>query len=133
LIERWNGVEWSAQEAPYPAESKFTYLSGIACTSATVCTAVGSTKNSAGTITSTFAERWNGTSWKIQQSANVAGEALNALSAVSCVSLTVCEAVGSHKPEPAGSTKTDTDGQREARAPSPFTLPTSLLEPPHPA
>lgn len=106
LIARWNGTEWSAQEAPYPATAELSTLEGVACTSATVCTATGWSGNSSGTAASTLAERWDGTSWKMQQSPNFGADLINRLSAVSCISLTVCEAVGLHKPESAGSSKT---------------------------
>lgn len=106
LAARWNGSEWSIQETPYPATAKKIFLEGVACTSATVCTATGWSGDSLETAVSTFAERWNGTSWKMQQSPNSGTDLINRLSAVSCISLTVCEAVGLHKPEQGGSSKT---------------------------
>ncbi|MEA2314573.1 MAG: hypothetical protein QOI03_1265, partial [Solirubrobacteraceae bacterium] len=44
-------------------------LSGVSCTTASACTAVGYYVNSAGTRL-TLAERWNGTSWATQTTPN---------------------------------------------------------------
>jgi hypothetical protein len=41
LAEIWNGSSWSAQSTPNPSEATATALSGVSCTSATLCTAVG--------------------------------------------------------------------------------------------
>jgi hypothetical protein len=58
LAEAWNGVAWTILPVPDPAGNGS--LSGVACSSATACTAVGSA--SSGALT----ERWNGTKWAIQ-------------------------------------------------------------------
>lgn len=41
LAEVWNGTSWSVQSTPNPSEAKATALSGVSCTSAILCTAVG--------------------------------------------------------------------------------------------
>src|SRR5580704_7900340 len=41
LIEAWNGTSWQIQATPNPAGSFGTHLTGVSCTSATACTAVG--------------------------------------------------------------------------------------------
>ena len=41
LAEVWNGTSWSVQLTPNPSEAKATALSGVSCTSAILCTAVG--------------------------------------------------------------------------------------------
>jgi hypothetical protein len=41
LAEAWNGVTWVVQHTPSPAKAKESELSGVSCTAATTCTAVG--------------------------------------------------------------------------------------------
>src|ERR1039458_7046818 len=41
LVERWNGTTWSIEATPSHAGDFAIYLSGVSCTSATACTAVG--------------------------------------------------------------------------------------------
>jgi hypothetical protein len=41
LAEAWNGTSWSVQPVPNPQGSTATFLNGVACSSAGVCTAVG--------------------------------------------------------------------------------------------
>jgi hypothetical protein len=95
LAERWNGTRWSIQHTPNPAGSSNTFLTGVSCTSASACTAVGDSGN--GTTTVTLAERWNGTRWSIRHPPNPAaapGSIL--LNAVSCASASACTAVGTY-------------------------------------
>ena len=47
--ERWNGTEWLLQSTPNPSGASESELSGVSCSSATVCHAVGYYKNSSGT------------------------------------------------------------------------------------
>lgn len=72
-------------------------LNGVSCSSASVCTAVGSsavlssrlaTKSSA-----TLAERWNGRTWVIQRTPS---RAFSELTGVSCSSTDACTAVGDY-------------------------------------
>lgn len=79
LDERWDGRHWSIQN--------FSSLgigagSGVSCTSATDCTAVGGS----------LAGRWDGMRWTVQPLNFV--EAGAELSAVSCASSVFCAAVG---------------------------------------
>jgi hypothetical protein len=92
LAERWDGVAWTVQTTPNPTGAQFSSLSGVSCTSATACTAVGSYANSAGL---TLAERWNGTTWTVQPTPNPTGTSPS-LYGVSCTSATACIAVGSY-------------------------------------
>jgi hypothetical protein len=93
LVERWNGTSWSIQPTPNPSGSNESVLSGVACTAATACTAVGYDFNTGGTAV-TLVERWNGTSWAIQSTPNPSGAAGSNLSDVACTSSTSCTAVG---------------------------------------
>lgn len=87
LAERWNGTDWTIQPTPNPTGSTSTFLASISCTSASACTAAGS--SSSGTL----AERWDGTNWTIQSTPNPA-QGGGALFGVSCASATACTAVG---------------------------------------
>ncbi len=62
-------------------------LTGVSCTSASACTAVGSTE------LGTLAERWNGRRWAIQHTPSPGSG--TALTAVSCAAPDMCLAVGS--------------------------------------
>ena len=54
LAEYWNGTRWSLQSTPNPVAAKITGLSGVACTPAGTCVAVGDFWN--GTSTQTLIE-----------------------------------------------------------------------------
>lgn len=93
LAERWNGTRWSIQAIANPAGSVLKGLSGVSCTSARACTAVGSYVPPRGHLSSTLAERWNGTSWHIQATPNPPMRAAH-LRGVSCSTAGVCTATG---------------------------------------
>ena len=92
LAERWNGSSWQIQSTPNPAGAQDSYLSGVSCASAGACTAVGEYTDAAGFIV-TLAERWNGSSWQVQSTANTAATD-SRLRSVSCASASACAAVG---------------------------------------
>lgn len=77
---------------PLPAGVTSAALNDVSCSSANACTAVGDFKESF--FSRTYVLRWNGTSWSVQTSPNVAGSPLDPLTSVSCVSATACTAVG---------------------------------------
>ena len=96
LAERWDGTSWTIQPTPTQAGSLGDSLSGVSCTSATACIAVGSYQDSATNNAVSLAERWDGTSWTIQATPNLpAGSLADSLSGVSCASAIACTAVGS--------------------------------------
>ena len=84
VAEQWNGTTWTAETVPLPAAggASGTTLTGISCTAANACVAVGSAGENGDSAV------WNGSSW----TAEPTGAA--PLSAVSCVSASDCEAVG---------------------------------------
>jgi hypothetical protein len=107
LVGRWDGRRWSIEQTP---RSVSTYgsqetdvLSGVSCTSDTVCTAVGSARDEAGQMEE-LAERRTGARWTIQlppSTAHAAGVLPgNVLDGVSCAALTSCVAVGSQLLDP---------------------------------
>jgi hypothetical protein len=93
LAERWNGTAWSAQEPPAPTGAKENTLNGVSCMSSTECTAAGYFENSSGKF-APLVEKWNGTSWSIQELPNPAGAKEVYLEGISCASSTECVAVG---------------------------------------
>jgi len=61
LAEAWNGKTWTIEPTPKLAGTGDFELSGVSCTSATACTAVGR-----GPAGATLAEAWNGKKWTIE-------------------------------------------------------------------
>lgn len=94
LADRWDGTSWAIQTAPSPAGASDTYLYGVSCASASVCTAVGDYASSV--AYGTLAERWNGISWQIQSTPNPTGAQGSYLSGGSCASASACTAVGDY-------------------------------------
>ena len=92
LVERWNGTAWAIQHAAIPAKSTLSVLSGVSCTTATACTAVGDFARGGAYLS--LAERWNGTTWAIQHTPNPAGATYSFLGGVACPTATDCTAVG---------------------------------------
>src|SRR5262249_7248558 len=96
LAERWDGTRWAIQPTPRLPGGAMGLLIGVACTSATGCLAVGySSPNVFNNQTpATLAERWDGSSWRVQHTPNPPGAAASNLNAASCVSRSACVAVG---------------------------------------
>jgi hypothetical protein len=89
LVERWNGRSWTLQSAPSPQGSMPMSLIVVACSSTTVCTALGT---SPGVMP--VAERWQGNRWAIESipKPNANG---GRLYDVACPSIKMCTALGS--------------------------------------
>ncbi len=88
FVSEWVRI---AKTVPSPEGATSVKLNDVSCTSASACTAVGSYLKEG--KTKTLAERYNGTSFSIQTTANPeAGSA--ELLGVSCASATSCFAVG---------------------------------------
>jgi len=113
LLLHWNGTSWTAQGSPaLPKVDGVTAsdvaLYGVGCYS-TDCTAVGSAFYFEGSpessVTTTLAERWNGSKWSIEKTANPAGESQgnDSLYAVRCVSAKSCTAAGEYGDDADGS------------------------------
>ncbi len=98
LVERWNGTSWAIQPTPHLAGGVMGQLIGVACTSATGCTAVGYSNPNPSVVNhsspSTLAERWDGSAWRAEHTLNPPGAAASYLNAASCVSRSACVAVG---------------------------------------
>jgi hypothetical protein len=100
VAERWNGKEWTLQPLSGPSTTGPTVIGllGVSCSSGKACTAIGDTFN--GTVGGvSFAERWNGSAWSLQEISNPPEQQFSDLGGVSCASATMCNAVGSSKKE----------------------------------
>lgn len=89
------GSAWRVEPTPNPAGATISELSAVSCTSGLACTAVGSHATSLSGPSATLAERWNGTTWRIQHTTLPPTAASGTLFGVSCASATACTAVGS--------------------------------------
>jgi hypothetical protein len=88
------GSVWKVEPTPNLPSAQINEFSAVSCSSATACTAVGSHAASLSSPGFTLAERWNGTSWRIQHTILPNGAASSAFTGVSCASATSCTAVG---------------------------------------
>jgi hypothetical protein len=104
LAEAWNGRAWSIQATPAPAGSTQSEFLAVSCTVAAACTAVGATETggagragSGSGMTVSLAERWNGSTWRIQATPVVGRSVGTGFAAVSCSAATACTAAGSYE------------------------------------
>jgi hypothetical protein len=94
LAERWNGTTWSLRATPNPAGAAQSDLRGVSCPISASCFAVGASATQFGALTSTLAERWDGTSWTLTGTPDPTGQSDTELQSVSCTSRSACTAVG---------------------------------------
>jgi hypothetical protein len=92
LVDAWNGRSWREMAARPPGGFVHAELSGVWCTSAANCVAVG--RGSAGGALTGFTELWNGSTWRSARVAWPRGAANSGLVGVSCVSAKRCVMVG---------------------------------------
>ncbi len=120
LAEHWDGRTWQLQSVTAPSGALASNFSGVSCTTANDCTAVGSFTDSSGNG-GAFVEHWNGAAsactavgatvdgagsvttlvergsvagWQIQPSPNPPGAVFAELFGVSCPLVRACTAVG---------------------------------------
>lgn len=111
------------EDASYsPTQSVHSHLTGVSCSSASWCVAVGELQvYGSGESIPPLVEVWNGSEWIIVPSAN-AGSSGGWLQAVSCVSASWCVAVGNDYVASLGVTQTlieDWNGTSWSITPSP--------------
>ena len=94
LAERWDGTTWTVQSTPTPSDTQGDFFSGVSCSSPSACTAVGLIFTPSAPFT--VAERWDGSSWSVQDTPNLPGAYDIDPPAVSCPTLSVCIAVGGY-------------------------------------
>jgi hypothetical protein len=88
LIERWNGIRWSAF---VPPSSSSAMLYGVSCPWVVSCFAVGTDGMATG---GSLVERWKGGTWTGSVTPVPSGSSYPWLQSVSCVSASRCLAVG---------------------------------------
>jgi hypothetical protein len=93
VTEHWGGHAWKAVSSPAPSGSTATSLVAVDADAATDAWAVGDS-TSAGGVTGTVAEHWNGTAWRLAASPNPAGSSDTSLTGVAAVSASDAWAVG---------------------------------------
>jgi hypothetical protein len=94
---------WAVVNTPSSSPNRANDLYGVSCVSASFCVAVGVAATSG--IGQTLIEQWDGSTWKLLPSPDTNPGEAQQLQAVSCTSVTSCQAVGSVD-EVAGTTDT---------------------------
>jgi hypothetical protein len=107
LVESYNGSTWTLQSTPSPEGSIGAGLTGVSCSATSACTAMGGYYIVAENAERALIERYNGTSWQLQESPSPVGKPAPkgshwALSAVSCPTASSCVAVGSYDESASG-------------------------------
>jgi hypothetical protein len=92
VAANWNGTSWSPAVAANPVTRPYSSLAAVSCSAARACAAVGQHQTASG-LQRTLAQRWNGTAWSTQTTANP-GSSGAILAAVSCADASACTAVG---------------------------------------
>ena len=106
LAEVLDGTSWKITPTPNPRGygGPSFLLSGVSCTAADACQAVGDWEGfTSGAVGATLAEVWNGTTWKLQPIPNPKSYGGGILQGVSCSGPASCAAVGNYD-TPGGST-----------------------------
>lgn len=87
---------WTIKASPNADQlsSAINELSSVSCSGAQTCTAVGSYAAGLSSPGDSLAERWNGSSWKLEVAPLPKGATSSALDGVSCPSASACTAVG---------------------------------------
>lgn len=93
LVERLDGTSWQIQATQDFDADAFARLLSVSCTSASACTAVGSSSPVGGSEQA-LAERWDGMSWTPEPVPFPAGRLATPFAAVSCPAVSSCAAVG---------------------------------------
>jgi hypothetical protein len=94
IAEQWNGASWQILPTPDPLPGQINSFWSVSCSGASSCMAVGGSEvnQGAGPLPS-FAEAWNGSSWRLVNAANPP-TGRRQLTGVSCTAAAGCMAVG---------------------------------------
>lgn len=87
LVEAWNGHAWAIKPRPRPQGSR-SNLSGVSCTAANSCLAVGSDRGGL------FSGVWNGRTWAVRAVPRPGRVTSPLMNGVSCGARNACVAVG---------------------------------------
>jgi len=108
LIESWNGTKLTLGAPAEPKGVLEVKLNGVSCSSSTACTAVGEYNNFEAHNFEALVERWNGTTWTLQETPSPIAEsepeggARWHLDYVACPTATSCVGVGAYKESASG-------------------------------
>jgi hypothetical protein len=94
LAERWDGSAWHVMFPLVPSPAPASVLQAVSCVSPSSCLAVGDTNTSGDhgpVFGKLFAEKWNGSTWRMVP---IADPGRATLAKVSCASARSCFAVG---------------------------------------
>jgi hypothetical protein len=94
LIEQWNGSSWNIVTSPNMSGALINVLYGVSCVSSSDCWAAGYTYNGSSGADETLIEHWDGGSWEVVAAPDTAATDNDFLNGVSCLSASVCWAVG---------------------------------------
>jgi hypothetical protein len=89
-------AKWVVQPTPNHAEATLSDFSGVSCSSAASCAAVGSYHGAPWSPEYTFADVWSAGTWAKHRTNHPAGAGGSGLNAVSCASASNCTSVGSY-------------------------------------
>ena len=95
LAQKYNGTSWSITKSPDTSATQANELSGVSCTSASLCLSVGYYTGSLD-YDQVLAQKWNGTSWSKTTIQSAGTPSDNYLAGVSCAGTAFCMAVGSY-------------------------------------
>jgi len=90
MADTWDGASWTSQSIARPEGAPASYLDAVSCTGPASCIAVGWFTGPAHAQTA-MADSWNGSTWTMQPTADIAGATL---AGVSCAASDDCTAVG---------------------------------------
>ena len=93
IIQEWDGSSWALVATPATAGSGGG-LFGVTCVTSSDCWSVGAVLAATGNPAGPLAENWDGSSWSVVSTPDVAGAAGAILKNVNCLSSTNCWAVG---------------------------------------
>jgi hypothetical protein len=102
LVEAWDGTAWKLLRSRNPAGAADSELTGVSCSFGRACLAVGFSIPKHSDTPAALTERSGGDTWSVvanpDQSATSGDR--SALNGITCISETVCFAVGWHGPNP---------------------------------
>jgi hypothetical protein len=94
-LASWNGVKLTTMKPAAPGGSPvFVEFYGVSCATPSNCAVIGVGSGTSATSLSSFAEIWNGGTWRLATVAWPKGTAESVLLSVSCYAARSCEAVG---------------------------------------
>jgi len=94
LVQVWDGNTWTIQASENSSTTETNYLFEVSCVSANSCVAVGAFMR--GGWNQPMAQVWDGSSWTMQSIPTFSATEGNFVEGLSCVSASMCVAVGAH-------------------------------------